>query len=106
MLGEKVQAARSEGIRMGMYRMKIHRHDALTSSPPSAGPAAAPREPLTAQIWMECFRRSAGMAVSIKPRLVGTTAAAPTACPQRTPTRTPSPLLSAHPRLPKAEAAG
>src|SRR6266851_5140781 len=77
MFGAKMAAATSAAIPMGMFRTKIHRHDAWTSSPPSAGPAAAPREPLTAQIWMECFRRSAGIALSINPRLVGTNAAAP-----------------------------
>src|SRR2546425_1186669 len=68
--GAKMAAATSAAIPMGMFRTKIHRHDAWTSSPPSAGPAAAPREPLTAQIWMECFPRSAGMAVNINPTRV------------------------------------
>src|SRR5216683_2014261 len=105
MFGAKMAAATSAAIPMGMFRMKIHRHDAWTRSPPSAGPAAAPREPLTAQIWMECFRRSAGIAVNIKPRLVGTSAAAPIACTQRSPTMTQRSLLSAHPRLPSVKTA-
>ena len=70
-----------------------------TRRPPSAGPAAAPREPPTAQSRIECARCSAGIAVRIRPRLVGVRAAAPAACRQRNATMNHRSLLDAHPML-------
>ena len=91
--------ATTAAMPIGTFNTKIHRHDSWTSRPPTTGPAAAPRDPLTAHHRIDSSRRSAAIAVRIKPRLVGTSAAAPTACNPRKPTITHRLLLSAQPRL-------
>jgi len=45
-----------------------------------------------AQIWIAWVRCATGIAVRIRPRLVGTRAAAPTACRQRRPAPTSRPM--------------
>ena len=75
------------------------RHDASTSTPPSAGPAAAARAPDAAQMRTARTRPAGGVAVSSRPRLVGVSSAAPAACSTRKNTSISSDPLAAQPAL-------
>jgi hypothetical protein len=90
---------------IGTLTRKTHRQDAATNSPPATGPAAAARPPVAAQIRTARVRRAAGTAVISRPRLVGVSAAAPTACKPRNATSGHRPGLSAHAALPMTNTA-
>lgn len=97
--GTSRMAATRARTPMGMFTRNTQRQDALTSRPPTTGPAAAARAPTAAHTRTARTRSSGGVAASSSPRLVGVSAAAPAACSTRAATSHHKPVPTAHAAL-------